>query len=58
MFDIISQDALVICMFNKIVHIAFIIYVTWYIALHMHGDIALNGCECMVNESILHLVFD
>ena len=24
----------------------------------MHGDIALNECECMVNESTLHLVFD
>ena len=24
----------------------------------MHGDIAVNGCECMVNESTLHLVFD
>ena len=24
----------------------------------MHGDIALNGCECMVNESTLRLVFD
>ena len=30
MFDIISLDALVICMFDKIVHIEFIIYVTWY----------------------------
>ena len=20
----------------------------WHIALHMHGDIALHGCECMV----------
>ena len=30
MFDIITHDALVICMFDKIVHIAFIIYVTWY----------------------------
>ena len=20
----------------------------WYIALHMHGDIAFHGCECMV----------
>ena len=28
------------------------------IALHMHGDIALNGCECMVNKSTLRLVFD
>ena len=24
----------------------------------MHGDIALNGCECMVGKSILCLVFD
>ena len=30
----------------------------WHIALHMHGDIALNGCECMVGKSTLHLVFD
>ena len=30
MFDIIAQDALAICMFDKIFHIAFIIYVTWY----------------------------
>ena len=30
MFDIISQDALVICMSDKIVHIAFIIYMTWF----------------------------
>ena len=28
------------------------------IALHMHGDIALNGCECMVGKSTLCLVFD
>ena len=28
------------------------------IALHMHGDIALNGCECMVGKSTLRLVFD
>ena len=28
MFDIIAQGALVICMFDKIVLIAFIIYVT------------------------------
>ena len=27
-------------------------------ALHMHEDISLNGCECMVSKSILHLVFD
>ena len=24
----------------------------------MHGDIALNGCECMVGKSTLCLVFD
>ena len=30
----------------------------WHIVLHMHGDIALHGCECMVNESTLRLVFD
>ena len=24
----------------------------------MHGDIALNGCECMVEKSTLHLVFN
>ena len=24
----------------------------------MHVDIALNGCECMVDESTLRLVFD
>ena len=24
----------------------------------MHGDIALNECECVVNESTLSLVFD
>ena len=30
MFDIMAQDVLVICMFDKIVHITFIIYVTWY----------------------------
>ena len=28
------------------------------IALHMHGNIALNGCECMVSKSTLRLVFD
>ena len=53
MFDIISHDASVICMFDKIVHIAFFIYVTWYKyamahTLHMHGDIALNRCKCIV----------
>ena len=30
----------------------------WHFALHMHGDIALNGCECMVGKSTLRLVFD
>ena len=30
----------------------------WHIALHMHEDMALNGCECMVGKSTLHLVFD
>ena len=30
MLDIIAEDALVICMFDKIVHIVFIIYVTWH----------------------------
>ena len=30
----------------------------WHIALHMHGDITLNGHECMVDESTLLLVFD
>ena len=30
----------------------------WHIALHMHRDIALRGCECMVNESTMRLVFD
>ena len=29
-----------------------------HIALHMHGDIALNGCECMVGKSTLRLVFN
>ena len=24
----------------------------------MHGDIALNGCECMVGKSTLCLMFD
>ena len=48
---------------DYVVHVAFIIHVAsysmqWRIALYMHGDIALNGCECMVEESILHLVFD
>ena len=28
------------------------------IALHMHGDIAVNECECMVGKSTLRLVFD
>ena len=30
----------------------------WHIALHMHGDITLNGCECTVGKSILCFVFD
>ena len=34
------------------------IYCNDIIALHMHGDIALNGCECMVGKSTLGLVFD
>ena len=53
MFDVIAQDALVICLFDKIVHIAFIIYVTWYKwalahTLHIHRDIALDGYKCIV----------
>ena len=34
------------------------IYMQLHLALHMHGDIALNVCECMVSESTLCLVFD
>ena len=30
----------------------------WHLALHMHGDIVLNECECIVGESTLLLVFD
>ena len=30
----------------------------WRIALNMHGNITLNGCECMVEKSTLGLVFD
>ena len=30
----------------------------WHLKLHMHGDITLNGCECMVSELTLCLVFD
>ena len=46
-----------------VVHVAFIMHVTrynmqWHMALHMHGDIALIVCECMVNESTLCFVFD
>ena len=46
-----------------VVHVAFIMHVTcynmqWHLALHMHGDIALNGCECMVGKSTLCLVFN
>ena len=64
MFDIFAQDALVICMFDKIVHIAIhhicdmVQIRNGIIALHMHGDIALNGCECMVGKSTQRLVFD
>ena len=41
-----------------VVYVAFIMYVTgynmqWHLALHMHGEIALNGCECMVGKSTL-----
>ena len=44
LINIIVHDPWVICM-SIIVHIAFIIYVTWYrhelhITLHIHGDIA------------------
>ena len=28
------------------------------IALRMHGDITLNGCECMVGKTTQRLVFD
>ena len=28
------------------------------IALHIHGNIALNGCKCIVGKSTLRLVFD
>ena len=46
-----------------VVHLAFLICVAgykmqWCITLHMHGDIALNGCECKVEKSTLCLVFD
>ena len=46
-----------------VVHVAFIMHVTWYnrqwhLALDMHRDIALNGCECMVGKSTLRLAFD
>ena len=30
----------------------------WPISLHMHGDMALNGCECIVGKSTMCLVFD
>ena len=45
------------------VHVAFIMHVTlynmqWNLALHMHGDITLTGCECMVGKSTLCLVFN
>ena len=46
-----------------VVHIAFITHVAryniqWRIVLHIHEDMALNGCECMVELSTLRLVFD
>ena len=32
-------------------HVAFIMHVMqWHLALHMHGNIALNGCDCMVGK--------
>ena len=36
-----------------VIYVSFIIHLAlynmqWNIALHMHGDITLNGCECMV----------
>ena len=42
-----------------VVYVAFIIHVPcynmkWHIALHMHEDIALNRCECMV---IINIAF-
>ena len=52
LIDIIFHDAWVISM-SRIVHIAFIIYVTWY-RHEMAHRIAyerghrMNGCECMV----------
>ena len=41
-----------ICMLDKIVYIAFIMVQIRndIISLHMHGDIALNGCEWLVNH--------
>ena len=44
-----------------VVHVAFIMHVAlynmqWLIALHMHADITLNACECMVYELTLRLV--
>ena len=30
----------------------------WNIALHMHRDITLSGCKCMVGKSTLRLVSD
>ena len=46
-----------------VVHVAFIMHVTlynmqWHLALHRHGDIALNECECMVGKLTSCLVFD
>ena len=40
------------------IHYACDMTMQWHIAFHMHEDIALNGCECLVNESTLRLVFD
>ena len=56
LIDIIFHDARVICM-SRIVHIEFIIYMTWYMhetTHRMQGDIAQNGCECMV---IINIAF-
>ena len=52
LIDIIVQDAWVICM-SRVVHIAFVIYVTWYrheIALciaYAPGH-RMNGCEMVI----------
>ena len=52
LIDIIVHDACVICM-SRIVHIAFIIYVTWYRHAMAHRIAyarghRMKGCECMV----------